>query len=374
MRGRDRRGTPDHLRPPPRQHRAGRARQAGGDLARPRGARGAGARPARGRPGHGEDRARAGDRADDRGRDRHPDPVHARPPADRRHRALVYDQKTREFEFRPGPIFANIVLVDEINRAMPKTQSALLEAMAERQVTVDGVTRPLPSPFLVIATENPIEQEGTFPLPEAQLDRFALRAALGYPDEERRDRDRARAAARPSARRARAARVAPTTCARLQAARRERLHRRAHPALDGRARARDARASTASSSAPPCAAASRSSARRARGRCCTAATTCCPRTSTALPARCSGTACCSRRRSSPRRARSAATRRSRASRTAASSSRRRPRPDWDAPPRRRLSRAGARAADLPARAAAPPPRRAAVRRPPEPPPRRTAAT
>jgi MoxR-like ATPase len=95
----------------------------------------------------------------------------------------VYDQKTREFEFRPGPIFANVVLVDEINRAMPKTQSALLEAMAERQVTVDGVTRQLPDPFLVIATENPIEQEGTFPLPEAQLDRFALRASLGYPDE-----------------------------------------------------------------------------------------------------------------------------------------------------------------------------------------------
>src|SRR4051812_5971472 len=94
----------------------------------------------------------------------------------------IYNQKTREFEFRAGPIFANIVLVDEINRAMPKTQSALLEAMAEQQVTVDGLTRPLPSPFLVIATENPIEQEGTFPLPEAQLDRFALRSALGYPD------------------------------------------------------------------------------------------------------------------------------------------------------------------------------------------------
>jgi MoxR-like ATPase len=95
----------------------------------------------------------------------------------------IYNQKTREFEFRAGPIFANIVLVDEINRAMPRTQSALLEAMAERQVTVDGVTRLLPSPFLVIATENPIEQEGTFPLPEAQLDRFALRSALGYPSE-----------------------------------------------------------------------------------------------------------------------------------------------------------------------------------------------
>ena len=96
----------------------------------------------------------------------------------------IYNQKTREFEFRPGPVFANIVLVDEINRAMPRTQSALLEAMAEQQVTVDGVTRPLPTPFLVIATENPIEQEGTFPLPEAQLDRFSLRSALGYPADE----------------------------------------------------------------------------------------------------------------------------------------------------------------------------------------------
>ena len=98
----------------------------------------------------------------------------------------IYNQKTRDFEFRPGPIFANVVLVDEINRAMPKTQSALLEAMAERQVTVDGVTRLVPQPFLVLATQNPIELEGTFPLPEAQLDRFFLKTALGYPgtDEE----------------------------------------------------------------------------------------------------------------------------------------------------------------------------------------------
>ena len=96
----------------------------------------------------------------------------------------IFDQKTREFTFRPGPIFANIVLVDEINRAMPRTQSALLEGMAEQQVTIDGVTRQLPSPFLVIATENPIEHEGTFPLPEAQLDRFALRSSLGYPSRE----------------------------------------------------------------------------------------------------------------------------------------------------------------------------------------------
>jgi MoxR-like ATPase len=98
----------------------------------------------------------------------------------------IFDQKTRDFEFRPGPIFANVVLVDEINRATPKTQSSLLEAMAEFQVTVDGVTRELPAPFLLLATENPIEYEGTFPLPEAQLDRFFVRTALGYPglDEE----------------------------------------------------------------------------------------------------------------------------------------------------------------------------------------------
>jgi MoxR-like ATPase len=94
----------------------------------------------------------------------------------------IFNQKERDFEFRPGPIFANVVLVDEINRAMPKTQSSLLEAMAEQQVTVDGETRVLPDPFLLLATENPIEYEGTFPLPEAQLDRFFLKTALGYPD------------------------------------------------------------------------------------------------------------------------------------------------------------------------------------------------
>jgi MoxR-like ATPase len=99
----------------------------------------------------------------------------------------IYNQKTTDFEFRPGPLMANIVLADEINRAGPRTQSALLEAMEERQATVDGVTRPLPRPFLVLATQNPIELEGTFPLPEAQLDRFLLRLSLGYPtpDEER---------------------------------------------------------------------------------------------------------------------------------------------------------------------------------------------
>jgi len=93
----------------------------------------------------------------------------------------IFNQKTMEFEFRPGPIMAQLVLTDEINRATPKTQSALLEAMEERQVTVDGVTYPMARPFLVLATQNPIEYEGTFPLPEAQVDRFMLRIQLGYP-------------------------------------------------------------------------------------------------------------------------------------------------------------------------------------------------
>src|SRR5438876_137911 len=93
----------------------------------------------------------------------------------------IYNQKTQEFEFRPGPIMAQVVLADEINRATPKTQSALLECMEERQATIDGVSYPMPSPFLVIATQNPIEYEGTFALPEAQLDRFMLRLRLGYP-------------------------------------------------------------------------------------------------------------------------------------------------------------------------------------------------
>jgi MoxR-like ATPase len=94
----------------------------------------------------------------------------------------IFNQKTREFEFRPGPVFSNILLADEINRATPRTQSALLEAMGEGQVTVDGVTYNLPKPFMLLATQNPIEFEGTFPLPEAQMDRFLFRLSLGYPD------------------------------------------------------------------------------------------------------------------------------------------------------------------------------------------------
>jgi MoxR-like ATPase len=95
-----------------------------------------------------------------------------------------FNQKTQEFEFRPGPVLSQIVLADEINRATPRTQSALLEAMQERQITADGETRPLPRPFLIMATQNPVELEGTFPLPEAQLDRFLLRVNIGYPSED----------------------------------------------------------------------------------------------------------------------------------------------------------------------------------------------
>ena len=95
-----------------------------------------------------------------------------------------FNQKMQEFEYRPGPIISQVVLADEINRATPRTQSALLEAMQERQVTIDGVTRSLPRPFLVMATQNPVELEGTFPLPEAQVDRFLMRIAIGYPNED----------------------------------------------------------------------------------------------------------------------------------------------------------------------------------------------
>jgi MoxR-like ATPase len=95
----------------------------------------------------------------------------------------VFNQREADFTFRPGPIFANVLLADEINRATPRTQSAVLEAMQEAQVSVDGVTRPLPRPFVVLATQNPVELEGTFPLPEAQLDRFLMRLSLGYPSE-----------------------------------------------------------------------------------------------------------------------------------------------------------------------------------------------
>ena len=116
----------------------------------------------------------------------------------------VYNQETRDFEFKPGAVFANLVVGDEINRASPKTQSALLECMEERQVTVDGMTYELQTPFMVIATQNPIEMEGTYPLPEAQRDRFTARIAMGYPDTARRAGDARRARRPRPARRPRA--------------------------------------------------------------------------------------------------------------------------------------------------------------------------
>ena len=127
----------------------------------------------------------------------------------------VFDQRQNEFEFRPGPVFANLLLVDEVNRASPKTQAALLECMEERQVSVDGVTYPLEPPFMVMATQNPIEYEGTYPLPEAQLDRFTMRVSLGYPPlaEEARMLDE-QTSGKPRARRSRSPARSPTrsTC------------------------------------------------------------------------------------------------------------------------------------------------------------------
>src|SRR5262252_644167 len=98
--------------------------------------------------------------------------------------SLIYDARTARFEFRAGPVFTNLLLADEINRTPPKTQAALLEAMEERQVSVEGDTHPLPAPFLVVATQNPVEYEGTYPLPEAQLDRFLFKLVVGYPTNE----------------------------------------------------------------------------------------------------------------------------------------------------------------------------------------------
>ncbi len=216
----------------------------------------------------------------------------------------VFDQRTSEFAFRPGPVFANVVLADELNRASPRTQSALLESMQERQVTVDGVARPLAAPFFVIATQNPIEQDGTFPLPEAQLDRFALRLALGYPDPGRRGAH----ARRPDGARGLAARDARGRGGRRRArGRRARLPHRARRALAARLRRRalrrDPRRSAPGARREPArgrdAGAARAGARaRAAG-----ATTCCPTTSRRWRPTRSPTGCCrprARRQTSPR--------------------------------------------------------------------------
>ncbi len=235
----------------------------------------------------------------------------------------IFDQRSRDFEFRPGPIFANVVLVDEINRATPKTQSALLEAMAEQQVTVDGVTRELPSPFLLLATENPIEYEGTFPLPEAQLDRFFLRTALGYPG----DRGRAshprgaaiRAPARrppPGRERAGGERAAERRAARVRRRRPPPLGRRAR-ACDPRERFRGHRELGPRQPRP------RAGGARL-GAASTAAATSCPRTSSGCFSQSSSTAWCSRRASSPAPGRRGGSSRSRSSGRPASKWRRAP--------------------------------------------------
>ena len=164
----------------PRRGRARRRRQARRARARPDRPARRRARAARGHPGLAKTLAARSFAQVTRHR-LQPDPVHARPDAGGRDRLLDLEPARRRFEFRPGPIFTNLLLADEINRAPPKTQAALLEAMQERQVTIEGITHPLARPFLVLATQNPIEYEGTYPLPEAQLDRFLLRVGFGYP-------------------------------------------------------------------------------------------------------------------------------------------------------------------------------------------------
>ena len=210
----------------------------------------------------------------------------------------VFNQDTREFEFRPGGVFANIVVGDEINRASPKTQSALLECMEERQVTVDNTTYQLDTPFMVIATQNPIEMEGTYALPEAQRDRFMARVSVGYPVEAAEiamldSPHRRQPAGRPRAghRRRRGPQADRRSCGQVHVS--EAVQRyavaldRGHPSFrradPGRLAARDA--------AP-------GARRQGAGRDRRAATTCCPTTSTPWPGRCSPTGCCpaSRRR------------------------------------------------------------------------------
>ena len=194
----------------------------------------------------------------------------------------IYDQRTRQFEFHRGPIFATIVLADEINRASPKTQSALLEVMEEGRVTVDGVPHAVGAPFMVIATQNPIEQAGTYRLPEAQLDRFLMKTSLGYPDHDatvrvlaRRQDPRPRQAWSPGDHRERRRRHGR--------ARRRGARRPADPRLRLAARRGDPAAPSASGSGCRCAAASRSCARQDLGGQRRAATTSCPTTSRSWP-------------------------------------------------------------------------------------------
>ena len=196
----------------------------------------------------------------------------------------IYNQKTQEFEFRPGPIMSQVVLADEINRATPKTQSALLECMEERQATIDGTTYPMPDPFLVIATQNPIEYEGTFALPEAQLDRFMLRIRLGYPAADRGDRHPRRAEADPPAR---GPRGGPRRRgAARDAGRRPRDLRRLDRVATTSSGSSTRRGTIpTSTSAPRRAARSRCTARARRWPACWAATTSSPTTSRRSPSR-----------------------------------------------------------------------------------------
>ncbi len=204
--------------------------------------------------------------------------------------SFLYNQRTSDFEFRRGPLFTGLLLADEINRTPPKTQSALLEAMQERQVTVEGETFPLPEPFHVLATANPIEYEGTYPLPEAQLDRFLLRVSFGYPSAGRGVR-RHRAPRRSAARRRSSSRRSPTRpgCAACRPPSRRSGSTRASAATASRSPRPPATTATPSP-APRPAARSAWSSPRARSRCCAAATTSSPRTSRPSPAPCSRTA------------------------------------------------------------------------------------
>ena len=202
----------------------------------------------------------------------------------------IYNQRSREFEFRPGPVVAQVVLADEINRATPKTQAALLEAMEEQQITVDGVTHDLPRPFIVLATQNPIEYEGTFPLPESQLDRFMLRVRLGYPkrDEEMSILDRQQRAHPVETLEA----VASARTSYWSAAGRPRgVRRRPDPAVHRGPGERDAQPPRRLRRGEPSRALWRCSGLRRRWRCCAAATIVQPDDVKALDeSRCSRTA------------------------------------------------------------------------------------
>ena len=204
----------------------------------------------------------------------------------------VYNAEERDFEFKPGPVFANIVVGDEINRASPKTQSALLECMEERQVTVDGVTYGLEAPFLVLATQNPIDMEGTYPLPEAQRDRFTARISMGYPDRRAEIQMLGEHAAHRPARLA-ASGVRRERGARADRRRAGRARRRRDQGLRRRPRRGDPRGAATSGSAPRRAPRCNCCAPPRRGPRSRAATTCCPTTCSSCSSRCSRTGCCS---------------------------------------------------------------------------------